>query len=481
MVSIFIFDAAQNPANAGPDQEFCYPISNTTLGGNALIPPATGFWTLISGSGSLVDPGNPSTGVTGLLVGENIFEWTVSNGPCGPTSSDQVSIFIYDQNQLTADAGPDQTFCSPISTATLAANSLVFPGTGSWSVVSGTAVVIEPSNPISPVTNLSVGENVLQWLVDNGPCEPATTDLVSVFIYDDNAPDANAGPDQILCSTSTSTSLAANNPVAPASGSWSLISGSGSIVNPSSPTSTVVGLGIGENIFEWTLDNGGCSGGITSDQVSVFLYFNGQIQATAGPDQDLCTPVVSTTMSANAVTYPATGVWTLVSGSGALSDPLSENTVVNNLGIGINVFEWTVDNGPCASGITSDQVVITVFDGGFPPPNAGVNQELCSPTSTAFMTADAAISPGVGTWSLFAGSGNITSPNEPLTEITNLGIGSNIIVWSLDYATCGSPSATGNLVVFDSTVTPSSAGPAQETCTPVSSVQMSATPDSPPG
>ncbi|MBS1943745.1 MAG: hypothetical protein JST98_00765, partial [Bacteroidetes bacterium] len=41
-VTIRVFNAANPPANAGPDQQLCSPANSTTLAGSSLIYPATG-------------------------------------------------------------------------------------------------------------------------------------------------------------------------------------------------------------------------------------------------------------------------------------------------------------------------------------------------------------------------------------------------------------------------------------------------------
>jgi gliding motility-associated-like protein len=481
LVSIFVFDGTALDADAGADQEFCTPTSSTTLVGNSFTFPATAVWTLVSGSGTITDPTNPATTVTDLLVGENIFEWTIDNGPCGVPTSDQVSIFIFDQNQGDADAGPDQEFCSPTSTATLAGNAITFPASGTWTLVSGTGAITSPNDPNSGVTGLTIGENIFEWTVDNGPCGPVTTDQVSIFIFDDLAPDADAGPDQELCTPTTSTSMAANTPILPAIGIWTLISGSGSIIDVNDPNTVISGLAVGANVFEWTVDNGNCAGNTTSDQVTIFVYFDGQLAANAGPDQDLCTPQTSTFLAANSVTFPATGTWTLISGTATIVDPSDPNTEITGIAIGVNVFEWTIDNGPCVPGITSDQVTITLFDGGFPPPDAGPDQELCSPVSTTNMAAEAAVPPGEGTWSLFSGSGSVTDVNDPNSGVTGLAIGINTFVWTLGYATCGQPTDTVNIIVYDNSVPPAQAGPDQEICTPTNTATMAADAVNAPG
>src|SRR5690606_4215194 len=111
-----------NPvADAGPDQDLCTPQTSAALAGSALLGPATGEWTLVSGTGTIVDPTDPNTTVTGLGVGENVFAWTVDNGPCvNAITTDQVIIRVFDANASVADAGPDQEWCLPVTNAQLA-------------------------------------------------------------------------------------------------------------------------------------------------------------------------------------------------------------------------------------------------------------------------------------------------------------------------------------------------------------------------
>ena len=64
------------------------------------------------------------------------------------------------------------------------------------------------------------------------------------------------------------------------------------------------------------------------------------------------------------------------------------------------------------------------------------------------MDADPAVAPGEGTWTLFSGAGTIIDANDPTTSITDLAIGENIFVWTLDYATCGVQQDTMSITVF---------------------------------
>ena len=75
-------------ANAGPDQVLDY-LFGTTL--NAEIPEiGSGLWSIVSGTGAIFNSGAPSTPVSGLSVGENIFNWTVTNGACDPVTDEIV-------------------------------------------------------------------------------------------------------------------------------------------------------------------------------------------------------------------------------------------------------------------------------------------------------------------------------------------------------------------------------------------------------
>lgn len=475
-VTFVIFDNNQPAANAGLDQSFCEPVNSASLSANAAPYPASGVWTLVTGSGTILNANSPNTQVTGLAQGENTFRWTISNGPCAPAqTTDDVSIFIFESTQASANAGPDQTLCSPTSTATLAANAAVFPATGTWTLISGTGVVADSNNPTSSVSGLSIGENIFEWTINNGPCASAiTSDRISIFVFDSNAAAASAGLDQELCTPLSVATMSANAAVFPAVGTWSVVSGNASIIDVNNPSTNVSNLTVGLVTLRWTIDNGGCGTGTTSDDITVTLYNQFSPNANAGDDQNLCTPITSATMAGSNPTFPATGTWTLVSGQGTIVDPTNPNTQITNLAIGPNVFQWTVLNGPCANGTTSDQVTITLFNGGASAPFAGTDQELCSPTSNTQLAADAAVFPGVGSWTLVNGTGTFADVNDPSSSVSGLSIGINTFRWSVNYATCGTPSDEVNIIVYDSSQGAADAGIDQELCTPNTTTNLSA-------
>ncbi|MEI6816517.1 MAG: HYR domain-containing protein [Bacteroidota bacterium] len=76
------------------------------------------------------------------------------------------------------NAGPDQTKCS-VFTATLAGNN-PFTGTGTWSVVSGSAVFANNHLFNTTVSGLSIGQNVFRWTIANGTCGGSDDVIITV-------------------------------------------------------------------------------------------------------------------------------------------------------------------------------------------------------------------------------------------------------------------------------------------------------------
>ncbi|MBF4516938.1 gliding motility-associated C-terminal domain-containing protein [Flavobacterium sp. ANB] len=148
---------------------------------NANAPTVgTGLWTQISGPSTAVfeTPNSPTTAVFGTQTGVYEFQWTISNGSCPPSSS-TVSVTINPLPPL-ADAGIDQTICN-VSTATLNGNN-PSSGTGTWTFVSNpgnTALITNPNNFNTTVTNISIGTTRLKWTISNGACT-AYSDEVNI-------------------------------------------------------------------------------------------------------------------------------------------------------------------------------------------------------------------------------------------------------------------------------------------------------------
>ncbi|MFN5318707.1 MAG: tandem-95 repeat protein [Bacteroidia bacterium] len=427
---------APTTATAGADQEICG--ENTALTANS-PSVGTGFWTLVSGSGIISDAANPSTSISGLATGDNIFQWNINNSIC-PVSSDQVVITRFIAPQ-TPNAGADQQICSDAAQL-----SAVFPpiGTGSWTVISGSSTITEPSNPTSGLSSLSLGENILRWTVSNGTCPPLSDEVV---IFRDALPGpAIAGTDFSVCSDVAT--LAAQAPTV-GSGLWSLSAGSGLLVNANSVSSSVSGLGEGLNTFIWTVSNGVCPSVSSSITIQRDLPPDA---AVVGSPLSICGENAS--LNAN-LPVIGTGVWAVLSGSGIVTNPSNPQSTVGNLNPGNNQFVWTVSNGVCPANadtisITSNELITA---------NAGTDLSICSENSVLSGNNP---TPGVGLWSIVSGSAIINDAQSFESSLGAISPGNTELVWTITNGAC----VSSDTLLVTRSLPPSAAqaGSDQEIC-----------------
>lgn len=408
---IITVDASPTPAVAGADQTIC--SSAATLTGN--VPSTgTGMWSLISGSGILANPSGASSGVTSMFTPVNVFEWRISNGTC-PSSADTVVVQV-DTMPTTANAGMDNTLCSSADTLT---GNIPLVGTGQWSLVSGTGTIANAGAAVTGVSGLSVGPNTFQWMISNGVC-PSSYDTVMITV--DAVPTvAVAGADQTLCSPNTT--LAGNTPLT-GTGMWTLLAGNGTIANASSATSAITGMTAPLNLLEWRISNGTCP----SSADSVLILIDAMpTAAAAGNDNTLCNS--SDVLSGN-VPLTGTGQWTLISGTGIISNPNAASTTVSGLSVGQNIFQWTISNGVCPA--SDDQVIITV-DANPTTASAGSDLQTCSSSGT--LSGNVPVT-GSGTWTVIAGGASVLTPNTPVSGVNDFTTGFNLFEWSITNGTC---------------------------------------------
>lgn len=176
--SVFLFGllsgsaAVAQVADAGPDTSLC--VTFYTMQGSPVPPGATGHWVWYQGCGAFNDPTSPITLVWDMCIGNNVAGWIVDDN--GTITTDLVIITVYDPNMPAANAGMDQTIVGPQTSAQLAGSPApTWPATCQWNWVSGNGVVVDPSDPNSIVTGLMVGDNILTWNCENGPCWSSPT------------------------------------------------------------------------------------------------------------------------------------------------------------------------------------------------------------------------------------------------------------------------------------------------------------------
>jgi gliding motility-associated-like protein len=162
-------------SNAGTDQLVCG--LSATLDGN--IPTVgNAAWFFVSGPGGLSfsDTTDPNSNVNASGPGTYTIQWIIFNGACA-FNTDIVAV-TFTEDQVTADAGADQTICA--LTTTLQANSAA-PFAGQWTQASGPAFATfdDATNPNATVTTTTGGVYSFAWSIDNAPC-PVSEDFVEI-------------------------------------------------------------------------------------------------------------------------------------------------------------------------------------------------------------------------------------------------------------------------------------------------------------
>jgi len=398
-------------ANAGADVSIC--VDNYQLNGN--IPRTgigeTGQWSLVSGSANILDVGVHNTLAENLGSGTNVFKWVIDNNGC--TSESQI-VVAYDF--VAANSGVNQVICA--DNYVLNANNPT-SGTGEWTLVggSGTANFESPNSPNSVVTGLDRGENTLRWTVTNVGC----SDVSDVIITNSNPSKAFGGIDRSICGDEVT--LAATPPATDSEGVWTILGGAGDFNDATQYNSHVSNLGYGANTFRWTTKKGECT-----SRDEVVISNNSPVGTEAGIDQlSLCKDY--TTLGANDP-LNGIGVWSIVHGAAVFDDAGSHATGVSNLSADTVILRWTVQNEQCI-----DYDDVKIVNNTPTTANAGADKVTCD----SFLIMDGNMpTHGIGEWSVQAGSGTFTNPNQNNTLVSELARGTSKLIWTITKNGCQS-------------------------------------------
>ncbi len=256
-------------ANAGAPQTICTTTGTVTMAANT-ITTGTGSWSQVGGTAATItNASSPTTTITGLTTaGARTFRWTASNSPCTSSTSDVV--ITVNAPPTTASVGGTQTICNLGTTAALGGNTPT-TGTGAWSVVSGgTGTFSNAASGSSTFTHTGgAGPVVLRWTISNNPCAASSAD-VTINITPATTT-ANAGPDQTICLSNGTTTLAANAPVN-GTGNWSILAGSpntstAQLSSTTANNASFAPTATGTYTLRWTISNPPCSS--SSDDVVI--------------------------------------------------------------------------------------------------------------------------------------------------------------------------------------------------------------------
>ena len=220
----------------------------------------TGRWSIVSGSGDIqiINPDSRTTAVQGLTQfgGPYEFAWTLSNGSCIDYAADTIMLTVTDGEE--AVAGENFLACVREETFLNATPVSMSGSGGRWSQALAQelldVVIVDPTDPNTEIRGLQA-DNIYSftWTVTSN-CG-VKDEVVIVNVSD---PSPFAGDDAVVCNDDRSAVLAADETTVGSEGRWLTPMADMTIADPESPTTMVVGLVPGDNLFVWEVDAGFC-------------------------------------------------------------------------------------------------------------------------------------------------------------------------------------------------------------------------------
>ncbi len=215
-------------------------------------------------------------------------------------------------------------------------------------------------------------------------------------------------------------------------GQWTLLSGQGILTNSSAPAPGVNNLGVGTSVFVWTVTSADC--GTTSDTLVVI---NSQAPSAANVQDTMFACSVEQLNISTATPASGTGTWSSPHGT-TISDPASPATVLTNMPDGWSQVIWTVS----APGCPSNSDTMNIFRG-------GGQSILTADTTICYGTDPVVLVEATPTdslqtfeWLFSSGGGFIHTPGSSQTEVSELLMGENRIIYTVTHTLCPKESDT---------------------------------------
>ena len=262
-------------ATAGADVNIC--VDTFDLNANTPIV-GIGSWSTFTTGVTFDDSSSPSTTIRGLVRGENVLIWTISNGVCDP-SRDTIKV-TYDDQPTFASAGADITLCEVYEVSLGGNNATV--GIGTWSTISGSASIMSPNVSNSFVSNLSDGLNQFVWTISNGTCNDSF-DTVNIVVGKN--PIVDVGPDKTVFKDDGATLSAVITPDSLNSQNLTYQWQPSFLLDDASSSSTSTGFGFEEDT-EFTVLVTSEQGCIGRDTITVLVKTLLEIPTSFTPNGD---------------------------------------------------------------------------------------------------------------------------------------------------------------------------------------------------
>lgn len=382
------FTAIFDPAiivDAGPDSSIC--VDQNGIGLNGIVINAPGGTWSTSGTGSFSPDANTLNAVYVPTASDKtngaVTLTLISNSTSScPDISDDIILNL--TPAPTVFAGMDDTVCKSSSIINLNGSITVANG-GIWTTASGQGTFAPNSTDLNAIftpsaNQINTGSVILTLTTTgNGTCNSRNDQFTVSF---QNLPQANAGPDQIVCADNPSISI--NGIVTNAGGgTWSR-AGTGSFVQSVDSLSNQYTysnqdqLNGGVNLFLTTTDNGACPA--DKDTVLLTITPAPTINASAS---STCTDETGIAL-AGAVTI-ASGLQWSSSGTGTFNPNNTSNNVIftpsaADITMGsATIYLTSIGNGNCTA-VVDSSIVLSINQS--PTVNAGVDKVICADQSS---------------------------------------------------------------------------------------------------
>ena len=383
--------------------------------------PPGGSWSIVSGGGSITGstytPANINTNTTVKI------RYTIAaDGSCDATTDD-VTFTVTPVCDVVADNTTTTASITEGQTKNLTGN----PPGGSWSIVSGGGSITGSTyTPANINTNTTV--KIRYTIAADGSCD-ATTDDVTFTV----TPVCDVVADNTTTTASITEGQTKNLTGNPPGGSWSIVSGGGSITG-STYTPANINTNTTVKIRYTIAADGSCDA--TTDDVTFTVTPVCDVVA----DNTTTTASITEGQTKNLTGNPPGGSWSIVSGGGSITG--STYTPANiNTNTTVKIRYTIAADGSCDA--TTDDVTFTVT------PVCAVASNTTSTTSiTELQTKSLEGSPSGGTWSIVSGGGTISGATYTPADIT----ADTSITIKYTIAADGSCDATTSVRTF--TVTP---------------------------
>jgi uncharacterized protein (TIGR02145 family) len=243
------FSQTLTEANAGADMAFFDGRNSAFLDAN-MPTEGNGIWTIISGTGGVIDDETDNrSNFVGLVCETYVLRWTISTN-C-ESSVDEVMV-TFGHTPTEAYAGVDQ-FISNGALTTQISGNVPSEGTGTWSILAGPGGSFgDASSPTTSFTGQLCGTYILEWKISTDCGE--SSDQINL-VFDQIDIPAYAGQDIGFLDGTTSTILNANDPQT-VTGTWSILSGSNGLISDvNDPNATLSGVLGQVYVLQWTISS----------------------------------------------------------------------------------------------------------------------------------------------------------------------------------------------------------------------------------